>query len=93
MNCNMQQGKCTHCGGTSGGSCAVQPAPPRPLLGDRTERLLAGIGITDEWYVREIKQRFGLAPKCSCGIRKSYLNNVDAWFRQQVAGAGRALKK
>ena len=84
MRCSIEHGIRTHCGKPGGGECSVTPAKPRPpLLGDRTEQMLASIGITEEYYT-EVKKRFGLAPKCSCGIRKKYLNRVDEWFRAQT---------
>ena len=83
MECNIQNGKCTHCGGTAGGKCSVEPAPRKKRLGDRTEQLLASIGITEEYYT-EVKQRFGLPPNCACQSRKRYLNQVSDWFSKHA---------
>jgi hypothetical protein len=47
-------------------------------LGDRTEQLLASLGVTKERYV-EAKKRFGLPPTCDCPERREWLNRVGAW--------------
>ena len=79
MNCNMQQGKCTHCGERTGGTCSVTPAARRKGLGDYTEVLLQKVGVTPDRYAAA-KATFGLAPKCNCRRRKVYLNQVSEWW-------------
>ena len=48
-------------------------------LGDRTERLLSNLGITEGRY-RQVKQMFGLPPTCACAARKEWLNSVSVWW-------------
>lgn len=57
------------------------PPPPTPLpgLGDYTEQLLSGIGITKDLWL-EVKEKHGLAPTCDCDLRKEWLNKVGAYF-------------
>ena len=82
MNCNIQNGTCTHCGGSTGGVCVVSPSARRSGLGDYTEELLGKIGVTPDRYTA-VKSIFGLAPKCGCRRRKVYLNQVSEWLRSQ----------
>lgn len=50
------------------------------LTGDRVERALTLIGITDrrisEWLGRD----------CGCGERKEKLNQLDLWARRVIRG-------
>ena len=71
--------QCESCGLQSHKCFAGQCPRPAQLLGDHTEQLLSSIGITKDRYV-EAKERFGLAPTCSCDKRKEWLNRVGAWF-------------
>lgn len=48
-------------------------------LGDRLERELTRMGITQDRY-KEIKKRFGFPPTCSCDKRKEWLNRVGNWI-------------
>ena len=60
-----------------GGEIKYRP----PLgLGDRVERRLSRLGITQQWY-RTVKQRFGLMPTCGCDKRKAWLNRVGRWWQ------------
>lgn len=53
-------------------------------LGDKVEKLLTSVGITEDRY-KQIKQMFGLPPRCNCRQRKEWLNKVGRWF----AGLGK----
>jgi hypothetical protein len=44
-------------------------------LGDRTEKVLAKLGVTKDRY-KSIKEKLGLLPSCSCDARKRWLNQV-----------------
>jgi len=48
-------------------------------LGDRLEHWLERRGITKERYA-EIKEAFGLPPKCSCSARREWLNKVGRYL-------------
>tara|TARA_R100000808_G_C2153295_1_gene163389 strand:- start:2007 stop:2261 length:255 start_codon:yes stop_codon:yes gene_type:complete len=81
----MVKGKCVRCGLPFGGRCIASKAvaPSVKRLGDYTEELLKSINITeDNW--KEIKQRFGFAPTCSCQKRKAWLNNVSEVFLGKI---------
>ena len=56
-----------------------EPETDKQGLGDRTERILASLGVTQERYV-EIKAKFGLPPTCNCTARKTWLNNVGEYL-------------
>src|SRR5262245_2610944 len=55
-----------------------------PGLGDRTERLLQSIGITEDGY-KAAKEKFGLPPTCRCKAVKAWLNDVSDWWRSRGA--------
>ena len=48
-------------------------------LGDRLERELTRMGITQDRY-KEIKKKFGFPPTCGCEKRKQWLNKVGAYL-------------
>lgn len=53
-------------------------ANPLPL-GDYTEAILSGLGVTkDKWVA--VKKRFGAIPKCGCPERQKWLNDVGNWL-------------
>lgn len=49
-------------------------------LGDKTERVLAAVGITEP-LVKRAKRLLGLSPKCGCKKRKEWLNKVSDWWQ------------
>ena len=51
-------------------------------LGDITEQILRGFGVTKERYC-EAKRLFGLVPECLCDARREWLNRVSDWWRGQ----------
>ena len=62
---------------------AGMPPPATIGLGDWTEQLLAGIGVTQERYLAA-KKFAGLAPTCDCDERKAWLNKVSDWWRGEA---------
>ena len=62
-----------------------QAAPPQTmaadLLGDRIEKLLSKLGITQEHYM-DVKKKLGMKELCKCGYRKNLLNLVSKYARQ-----------
>ncbi len=46
-------------------------------LGDRLELYLKSVGVTEDRY-KEVKEKFGLPPKCGCAKRKRWLNAVGS---------------
>jgi hypothetical protein len=50
-------------------------------LGDRLERKLKSIGITEDRY-KQVKEKFGLPPNCNCKARKEWLNSVSEWWTE-----------
>ena len=49
--------------------------PRKRGLGDRLERILKAVGITEERY-KELKQMAGWKPDCACPQRKYFLNRI-----------------
>lgn len=52
-------------------------------LGDQLEKLLAGMGITQDRYIA-VKEKFGLPSGCGCSARKEWLNKVSDWWRGET---------
>lgn len=52
------------------------------LVGSRTKTALESLGVTKERWV-SLKERFGLAPSCSCPQREEWLNKVHAFLKGQ----------
>lgn len=59
---------------------------PTLYLGDRVERWLAAVGITNRRIIA-VKKRLGMKPTCGCQWRKEVLNRFDRWLRRMVANA------
>lgn len=91
MNCHFQPDgegrcRCEHCGlvlrAEDCNRCYARcrdRSSESPGLGDYTERVLRGMGVTKERY-REVKEKFGLAPTCNCEERKRWLNMVGRYL-------------
>lgn len=60
------------------GNATEEKAQREFLLGEATEKLLSGFGITQDNY-KKAKELFGLAPDCDCPKRIEMLNE---WTRQ-----------
>lgn len=94
MICELEKGRCKHCGweNTTGlpdnlirRACALSRAGEelsiKAGLGDKIESMLTKLGVTKERYIA-LKKRLGLIPECNCLKRKELLNKL-----------GRSLKK
>lgn len=64
---------------------AVAPQAP-PQLGDELKAMLDSHGITPEWY-RELKQKIGLPPSCSCPERQAWINQATEALPEGVRHA------
>ena len=62
-------------------NCREGPQPEEHLLGDRIEKLLGRLGITQEHYM-DVKKKLGMKELCKCGHRKNLLNLVSKYARQ-----------
>lgn len=72
-------GKCKLCGKTTDLRRTCRKKKKREGWGDRTERLLSRVGVTQERYIAA-KELFGLAPTCNCKARKEWLNKISEWL-------------
>lgn len=66
----------------------------RPGLGDRLEKVLAAVGITQTRY-KQLKAIAGYQPTCGCAARKAFLNEMPraliwGFLRGGVSGAWEA---
>lgn len=60
-------------------SIKIQRGRKEQGLGDYTENVLKSLGVTEERY-SEIKEKFGLSPRCNCSGRKKWLNSVGKYL-------------
>ncbi len=78
QQCGRPAGDCSDCDRCHR-SCKGERDPLK--IGDRTEKMLASVGITQERW-QSAKALFGLAPTCKCKARKEWLNKVSDWLAQ-----------